>query len=114
MRASSVAPASRSRPYEQVCRALTDPAQVLQWWGQNGVYRCAGWEIDLRPGGKWVTRGVGADGKPFRVAGEYLEVNPPRALEYTWTASWSGDLKTTVRWKLEAGDGWARKRIAIG
>lgn len=45
--------------------------------------------------------GVGDDGTSFRVDGEYLEVDPPRLLVHTWIASWSGLLKTVVRWELE-------------
>jgi len=33
--------------------------------------------MDLRPGGKWRSDGVGTDGQAFYVEGEYLEVDPP-------------------------------------
>ena len=93
-------------PPERVFAAITDPGQMLQWWGQKGMYRCTQFQTDLRPGGTWRTDGVRGDGQPFHVGGEYLEVNPPRLLVYTWVASWTGDLRTTVRWELEAtGDG---------
>jgi uncharacterized protein YndB with AHSA1/START domain len=36
------------------------------------------------------------------VGGEYLEVDPPRLLVHTWIASYSPELKTVVRWELEA------------
>src|SRR6185295_9815169 len=88
-------------PPERVFRAITDPKQMPQWWGQQGLYRITGWTVDLRPGGKWSSVGVGADGTSFRVDGEYLEVDPPRLLVHTWIASWSGSLKTVVRWELE-------------
>jgi uncharacterized protein YndB with AHSA1/START domain len=29
-----------------------------------------------------------------------LEIDPPRLLVYTWVASWTGDVQTTVRWEL--------------
>ena len=35
------------------------------------------------------------------MVGEYLEVDAPRLLAYSWVASWTGDVKTTVRWELE-------------
>jgi uncharacterized protein YndB with AHSA1/START domain len=44
---------------------------------------------------------VGPDGRGFEVFGEYLEVDPPRLLVHTWVASWTGDVKTTVRWELD-------------
>src|SRR6201997_5243973 len=89
-------------PPERVFQALTDPSQMPQWWGQQGLYRITEWKADLRPGGKWSSVGVGADGSSFRVEGEYLEVDPPRLLVHTWIASWCGpNTKTVVRWELE-------------
>jgi uncharacterized protein YndB with AHSA1/START domain len=57
--------------------------------------------MDVRPGGKWRSDGVGADGKAFYVEGEYLEVDPPRLLVHTWIGSYTGPTKTVVRWELE-------------
>lgn len=88
-------------PPARVFQAITDPNQMPKWWGQQGMYRITEWTADLRPGGKWSSVGVGADGTSFRVDGEYLEVDPPRLLVHTWIASWSGPLKTVVRWELE-------------
>ena len=85
---------------ERVFEALVDPEQVVQWWGQNGIYRCTHFSADLRVGGKWQSSGVGPDAGRFEVAGEFLEVVPPRVLAYTWVASWTGTAKTTVRWEL--------------
>jgi len=91
-------------PPERVFQAITDPNQVSRWWGQQGLYHITEWKGDLRPGGKWSSVGVGADGSSFRVDGEYIEVDPPRRLVHTWLASWSGELKTTVTWELEPRD----------
>jgi uncharacterized protein YndB with AHSA1/START domain len=88
-------------PPERVFQAITDPSQMPKWWGQQGMYRVTECTGDLRPGGKWSSAGVGADGTAFRVEGEYLEIAPPRLLVYSWTPSWSGSLKTVVRWELE-------------
>ncbi len=91
-------------PPVRVFAALTDPDQVPRWWGQQGMYRITEWKGDVRPGGKWSSVGVGADGKSFRVEGEYLEVDPPRTLSHTWIKSWASAQKTVVRWELEAVD----------
>ncbi len=88
-------------PAQSIFQALVDPQQVVQWWGQAGVYRCTGFRNDLRAGGRWHSSGVGPDGSNFDVAGEYLEIDPPRLLIYSWVASWTGTVKTTVRWELE-------------
>jgi len=88
-------------PPARVFEAITDPYQMPKWWGQAGVYKITEWKGDLRPGGKWSSVGVSVEGSSFRVDGEYLEVDPPRLLVHTWIASWSGPLKTVVRWELE-------------
>jgi uncharacterized protein YndB with AHSA1/START domain len=99
-------------PPERVFQALTDPRQLVQWWGQKGIYHHTGWKGDLRPGGAWRSDGVSdTDGKPYHVSGEYVEVDPPRLVSYTWTASWSGPLKTLVRWELEAASGGTLVRM---
>jgi uncharacterized protein YndB with AHSA1/START domain len=89
-------------PPERVFQAIADPNQTSQWWGQKELYRITGGHADVRPGGKWFSSGVGADGKSFSVEGEYLEVDPPRLLVHTWNSSYSAHPKTTVvRWELE-------------
>lgn len=87
-------------PPERVFEAIADPNQVKQWWGQKGRYRHTDSQSDFRPGGKWRTLGVGDDGKEYEVGGEYVEVDPPRLLVYTWVASFDGYTPTTVRWEL--------------
>jgi len=88
-------------PAERVFQAIADPDQRRQWWGQRGLYRTTEAHSDLRPGGKWWSAGISADGVPFRVEGEYREVVPPRLLVHTWVASWMPSLETVVRWELE-------------
>jgi len=88
-------------PPERVFQALVEPQQVVQWWGQAGIYHCTEFSSDLRVGGKWRGAGVGGQSDPFTVSGEYLEIDSPRVLTYSWVASWTGDVKTTVRWELE-------------
>jgi uncharacterized protein YndB with AHSA1/START domain len=71
-------------PPERVFQALVDPAQVVKWWGQKGVYQCKKFQADLRVGGKWQSSGLDGQGHGFEVAGEYLEIDPPRLLSSTW------------------------------
>jgi len=89
-------------PPQRVFEALTDPNQRQQWWGQKGLYRSTEATSDLRPGGKWSGSGISEDGKPYHVEGEYVEVDPPHRLSYTWKASWCHPLETTVHWELQA------------
>jgi len=90
-----------SAPPERVFQALTDPRQLMQWWGQKGIYHHTHWKADVRPGGAWRSEGVSdTDGSSYKVSGEYIEIDLPRVISYTWVASWSGPLKTLVRWEL--------------
>ena len=88
-------------PPARVFQAISDPTQLPRWWGQSGLYHVTKSTMDVRPGGKWRSDGVGADGKSFYVEGEYLEVDPPRLLVHTWVGSYD-PTKTVVRWELEA------------
>lgn len=98
-------------PPERVFQALIDPKQVVQWWGQKDLYACKTFELDLRPGGKWRCAGTGGNQGSFEIVGEILEVDPPRLLVYSWVASWTGTVKTTVRWELEPRDKGTLVRI---
>ena len=86
-------------PPERVFRALTDPRELGQWWGADEPYRSHDWKLDLRPGGRWSTRTTSARGE-FAIRGEYITVDPPHLLEYTWRAEFDGFNATTVRCEL--------------
>ena len=87
-------------PPARVFDAITDPRQMPQWWGRQGIYQITESKTDLRPGGKWSSAGVRADGSQFTIEGEYLEVESPRLLVQTWNSSWSL-APSVVRWQLE-------------
>jgi uncharacterized protein YndB with AHSA1/START domain len=87
-------------PPARVFQAISDPAQLPKWWGEDGMYHVTSSVMDVRPGGKWRSEGVGSDGKSFHVEGEYLEVDPPRLLVHTWTGTHHPG-RTVVRWELE-------------
>jgi uncharacterized protein YndB with AHSA1/START domain len=98
-------------PAARVFAALTDPQQRMQWWGAEGLYRATHMESDLRPGGKWSTRGTGF-GKSFRVHGEYREIDAPRTLAFTWIPDWQPDAsESLVRFDLTEKDGVTTVRL---
>lgn len=88
-------------PPERVFAALSSP-EVAEWWGSPDTYRVTRWTGDVRPGGTFRSEGVSADGKPFSVSGEYLEVRPPHLLVHTWKYDWGTASPTTVRYRIEA------------
>jgi len=91
-------------PPERVFQALVDPQQVVRWWGQKDVYRCTEFHSDLRVGGKLRCLGEDGQGHRFEIVGEYLEIDAPRLRVYTWVATWTGEVKTTIRWELQTQD----------
>lgn len=97
-------------PPERVFRALSSD-EITQWWGSPDLYRTTEYWADLRVGGSWRASGRGADGKPFSVGGEFLEIDPPRALVQTWKPEWDGGHETTLRYTLAAIPGGTRVTI---
>ena len=88
---------------EKVFHALTDPNELEQWWGSRDVYQTFGWVSDLRPGGErsCQARSPGRE-ELSTVRGEYLVIQPPKLLEFTWLASWEpGSSPTKVRIELD-------------
>jgi len=88
-------------PPERVFKALTDPAQLVEWWGSADTYRTFNWQVDVRPGGTWSCSAQGPAGPVSTVSGKYLVVDPPRALSYTWNPSWAPGEETEVHYQLE-------------
>jgi len=92
---------------EKVFRALTEPGELARWWGSPDEYQTHDWKVDLRPGGKWSCQARSAEGTG-EVRGEYVAVEPPRLLEYTWEPSWEQYRQTIVRCTLEPVGGGTR------
>ncbi len=96
-------------PPERVFRALAD--DVARWWGSPDTYQVTSYTADLRVGGTWRSEGTGADGTPFSVGGEFVEVDPPRKLVQTWAAAWVPGAPTRVTYTLEPIDGGTRVTV---
>jgi uncharacterized protein YndB with AHSA1/START domain len=93
---------------ERVFKAISSD-DITKWWGSPALYRTTAWVGDVRPGGKFKSSGVGADGHTFSVEGEFVEVDPPRKLVHTWKPGWEPDAPaTTITYRLEAIAGGTR------
>ncbi len=95
---------------ERVFRALSSE-EIVRWWGSADTYRTTRWTGELRVGGAWRAEGVGADGKPFSVGGEFVEIDPPRKLVQTWRADWDGGHTTTITYRLQPIAGGTRVTV---
>jgi uncharacterized protein YndB with AHSA1/START domain len=82
---------------ERVFDAWTNPVELSTWWGDESSYRMTRCEVDLKRGGKWAAHGVfNANNKPFTISGEYLSVDRPFTLAFTWNQSWTPETTTMV------------------
>ena len=70
-------------PREQVWKAFMDPELVPRWWGPHGTTTKVA-EMDVRPGGKWRYVSSGPDRDDVAFYGEYLEIDPPSRLRWTF------------------------------
>jgi uncharacterized protein YndB with AHSA1/START domain len=78
----------------KVFEAWTDPVHLNLWSAPEGMDVEA--EVDLRVGGRYRLRMTNPDGEPFTAVGEYLEIDPPNRLRYTWSWEESDDHSETL------------------
>ena len=100
-------------PAERIFEALTNPDELLKWWGAKGKFQTVHAECDPRPGGRWMMRVRGSCGTEAAsiVSGEYKTVEPPYLLIYTWIRERENWPETLVRWDLEEKDGVTTVRL---
>ncbi len=82
---------------DEVFRAWTDPEQMARWMSPVGSARA---DVDLRVGGhlRLVMDGAGMS---IAHTGEYLEIDPPTRLSFTWRSEHTGGRDTMVTVALE-------------
>ncbi len=76
---------------------FNDPRSIVEWWGDPAVYRTKSWTSDLREGGRWRAEFEAPDGTSFGAEGEYLSIDRPANLEWTWKADWEPEVEKTIR-----------------
>jgi uncharacterized protein YndB with AHSA1/START domain len=85
---------------ERLFATWTDPEQLREWWGPEGV-TCIDPEVDLRVGGRYRIGNRLSDGKILWIGGEFEVVDPPHRLTYTWRLEGApgGSERVTVRFE---------------
>ena len=68
-------------PRERVFEAMTDPKQVVKWWGPYG-FSTTIHEMDVRPGGTWRFMMHSPDGVDYPNKIVYTEIVPPERIAY--------------------------------
>ncbi len=84
-------------PPEEVFRMLTESTELVKWWGPQDFTIPAA-ELSLSEGGRYRFRMAPPDGEPFHLSGEFLEIDPPWRLVYTflWEEPTPDDRETVV------------------
>jgi uncharacterized protein YndB with AHSA1/START domain len=84
-------------PPEEVFRMLTDSTELVKWWGPHGFTIPAA-ELNLTEGGRYRFSMRPPHGEPFHLSGEFLEIDAPWRLVYTfrWEEPTPADRETVV------------------
>lgn len=92
-----------SAPRQQAYRMLTEPRALAQWWGPAG-FTTTRIDSDLRVGGRYRIGMQPPDGPPFYLTGEFIELNAPSSLAYTfrWEDPDPDDQETIVRLSIDS------------
>jgi uncharacterized protein YndB with AHSA1/START domain len=100
---------------DRVFAVLLDPVELPRWWGPHGFTTPAA-ELDPRFGGRYRLTMQPPDGAAFHLSGEYLEIEPPRRLSYTfrWEEPEPDDRETVVVLALEPARGGTEVRLTQG
>lgn len=101
LRLKRVLPAPRATVY----RALSDPSELAKWWGPRG-FSVPSVDFDPEPGRSYRIAMQPPDGEVFHLSGEFLELDPPARLTYTfrWDPPDPDDRQTVTRLTLQERD----------
>jgi len=92
-------------------RALTEPGQIRRWFGPQAI-KVQHAECDLRVGGRWAVGMIAPDGEEHHVSGEYLEIDAPRKVVFTFAWRSTPDRVSRVTYAL-APDGAGRTTLTL-
>ena len=88
-------------PRERVFEAWSQPQHLKLWFGPSDEYETEA-EVDLRVGGQYKLRMKHSSGATHTIFGEYVAVDAPEKLVYTW--SWESGMATDTLVSVEFRD----------
>lgn len=102
-------------PRERIFRAFTDPVDLAKWWGPHG-FTTPEIDVDLTQGGGYRFTMQPPDSDLFHLSGEFLEIDPPRRLVYTfrWEEPDPDDRVTIVVLSFQAVDDITKVSLSQG
>ena len=89
---------------ETLFRALTSAEGITGWFGP-GTFKVINCQSDLRVGGAWFIEMVNAEGNTHHVGGEYLSIDAPNSVVFTWAWKWEPDEISQVTYRLGSNEG---------
>ena len=75
-------------PPDRVFEFVTRPEHLVKWWGPEGMTIPEG-DLDFTRQGAWWSVMANDDGGRYKVSGEVVLIDPPKAVEFTW--AWHDD-----------------------
>jgi len=103
-------------PRDRLFTLLTEPSELASWWGPHG-FTTPEIDLDLRVGGSYRFTMQPPDGDRFHLSGEFLEIDHPGRLAYTfrWEEPGPDDRETIVELALDSfGDDATRVSFQQG
>ena len=95
---------------ERLFAAVTQQADLLQWWGPEGLH-VPEHALDLSRLGPWFSVMVNGEGQRFKVSGQVTSYDPPRSVGFTWAWHDEADARgpeSHVTFSIEATEGGAK------
>lgn len=68
---------------------LSEPLNLLKWWGPEGIKVTEGSNLQFLRTGPWGSTMTNDDGQNYKVTGEVLEIIPQKMIRFTW--AWHDD-----------------------
>ena len=102
-------------PPEEIFRMLTEPSRLVTWWGPHG-FTIPAVDLNLVAGGRYRFRMAPPEGEPFHLSGEFLEIDPPWRLVFTfrWEEPTPDDRETVADLSLQSEGKGTRLALSQG